>query len=119
MPNGALKNWVRLCAAIDGFRLKYHQWPTQVRMTEAQIDDIKSVFKPETYKKFESRIRLIAVEEITVTAEDEKGRQYDYAKSGFPKRKPRIDAASWLGVEPDIPARDVEIVIDCEPPSGT
>jgi hypothetical protein len=53
---------------------------------------------------------LVAVKEITVVAEDDTDRRYDYIKSGFPEKKPRIDAASWLGVKPDIPACDVEII---------
>ena len=30
MPNGADKNFVRLCAALNGFRLRYGKWPTRV-----------------------------------------------------------------------------------------
>ena len=102
MPNGIGKNWVRLCAAINGFRIRYRRWPTQIRMSEAQIDDVKSVFKADTFKKFESRIKLIADEEATVIAEDECGRQYNYGKEGFPRRKRGLDAETWLGIEPDM-----------------
>jgi len=28
MPNGDDKNWVRLCAALDGFFGRYGRWPT-------------------------------------------------------------------------------------------
>jgi hypothetical protein len=78
-------------------------------MPVPQIHDIKSVFKPETFKRLESRINLIADANASVVAEDESGRAYDYGKAEFPRKKPRHDAASWLGVEPDIPAWDVKI----------
>ena len=29
VPNGDDKNWVRLCGAIDGFRVKYVKWPSK------------------------------------------------------------------------------------------
>ena len=102
MPNGVGKNWSRLLIAVNGFLIRYRRWPTQVRMSEAQIDDIKSVFKPETYKELISRIKLIVDEEATVVAEDENGRQYDYGKESFPRKKRGIDSATWLGVEPDV-----------------
>jgi ADP-ribosyl-[dinitrogen reductase] hydrolase len=101
MPNGEGKNWVRLCAAINGFRMRYRRWPITVRMSQEQIEDVKSVFMPETFRRLTSRIQLVADEGITVVAEDGSGRQYDYGKEGFPKRKRGTDAVSWLGVEPD------------------
>ena len=116
MPNGVGKNWVRMCAAIDGFRVRYRSWPRQVRMSVRQIDDIKSVFKPETFKRLESRINLVAGANASVVAEDERGRAYDYGKAGFPRKKPRPDAASWLGVEPDIPLWDIKVVFVEEEP---
>ena len=85
-------------------------------MSQAQIDDIKSVFKPETFKKLESRIMLTADERAMVVAEDESGRRYVYGKEGFPRKKRGIDAATWLGVEPDIPPWDIEMILVKGPP---
>ena len=110
MPNGVGKNWSRLLIAVNGFRIRYRRWPTQVRMWQVQIDDIKSVFKPDTYEKLISRIKLIADEEATVVAGDESGRQYDYGREGFPRKKRGVDAATWLGIEPDVPPWDMEMI---------
>jgi hypothetical protein len=31
MPNGIDKNWMRMCAAINGFRARYQRWLVRVR----------------------------------------------------------------------------------------
>ena len=74
------------------------------------------MFKPETYQKLVSRIKLIADEEATVVAEDESGRRYDYGKEGFPRKKRGVDAATWLGIEPDVPPWDIEMILVKGPP---
>src|SRR5262249_16177409 len=48
MPNGHDKNWVRLCAAIDGFRVRYGHWPMRVRIFPISLADIRDhLFTPE------------------------------------------------------------------------
>ena len=37
MPNGIDKNWYRMCAAINGFRSRYSEWPTKIRLPEGAI----------------------------------------------------------------------------------
>ena len=37
MPNGYDRNWIRFCAAVDGFRMRYGRWPDRVRMPAGGI----------------------------------------------------------------------------------
>lgn len=101
MPNGYDKNWIRLCGAIDGFKVRFGQWPTKVLLPEAILNDLEeSIFTPQSMLRLREKIAFV-VEDVPIVAQDECGNQYSYGDEGFPKSKPRIDAATWLGVEPD------------------
>lgn len=100
MPNGWDKNWVRLCAAVNGFRARYGVWPTKVRMLPAILDDLRNhVFDPASYAQLESKLNLLG-DDADMVAEDEKGRNYSYGADGFTKDEPDIKAQDWLGVKP-------------------
>lgn len=102
MPNGADKNWVRLCAAIDGFRVKYGAWPTRVRIDPALLDDVRALFSPERWAVVEARVAFVLQERVAFQAEDDSGNlTYCYGAEGFPSRRPEPDANQWFGVEPD------------------
>jgi hypothetical protein len=99
MPNGADKNFVRLCCAIDGFRIRYKAWPTAVRLRAGIIADLRDhVLGVEAFAKVEAKVRLIPDEALMI-AEDVTGRAYDYEKNGPPSQEPDIRAQDWLGVE--------------------
>ena len=101
MPNGHDKDWVRLCAAIVGFRVRYGRWPTRVRMHGLSLDDLrKHVFSRPDFAKLERKIKLVADSEMGMIAEDDSGARYDYEKEGFPPLRPQPAAAEWLGVKP-------------------
>jgi len=110
MPNGYDKNWIRLCAAIDGFKVRYGHWPTKVLIHEDILFTLEEViFMPESMQKIRKKIILVVADE-PVVAQDEDGNQYSYGYEGFPKRRPKLNAAKWLGVEPDRPeGEDVEM----------
>ncbi|MEW6406383.1 MAG: hypothetical protein AB1649_31755 [Chloroflexota bacterium] len=97
MPNGIDKNWHRLCAALDGFRVRYGSWPTKIRLPEGAIEYL---FTKETYAKLEERLKLI-YDDSPYIAEDEAGQIYNYGQEGFPDEPPDIPAFEWLAVEPD------------------
>lgn len=99
MPNGHDKNWVRLCGAIDGFRLRYDRWPKRVRMYEASLRDFDFLFRPEDIDTIKSKVELFS-DEAGMIAEDESGAQYNYGEEGFPKVSPDVRAREWLGVSP-------------------
>ena len=102
MPNGYDKNWVRLCAAINGFRVRYNSWPTRVRMWKIIVEDLRdNLFTPESFAKLQVKLELVVDERAGHIAEDGRGRYYDYGNEGFSKSNPDIDASFWLGIEPD------------------
>jgi hypothetical protein len=103
MPNGHDKNWIRLCAAIDGFKNRFKHWPTKVLLPKDILYDLEEViFMPESMLNIREKITLVVADE-PVVAQDEDGNQYSYGDEGFPKRRPRFNAAAWLGVSPDRP----------------
>lgn len=105
MPNGHDKNWVRLCAAIDGFRVRYGRFPTRVRMFPECLGDIRDrLFTPEDFAQITAKIALIA-DDASMIAEDDAGGSYNYGDEGFPPQFPSPSASEWLGVRP-LPDKD-------------
>ena len=98
MPNGADKNFVRLCGTIDGFRVLYHAWPTAVRLREGVIKNLRHILGPEAFAKVKAKLRLVP-DEAFMVAVDEAGHAYDYEQLGFPEQQPDIHARDWLGVD--------------------
>lgn len=100
MPNGWGKNWVRLCAAIDGFRARYGAWPTRVRMFPATLEHLRNdLLDPRSFAQLESKIELVG-DEAPMVAEDDEGRSYSYGAEGFSEARPDVSAQEWLGVRP-------------------
>ncbi len=100
MPNGHDKNWVRLCAAIDGFRVRYGRWPTRVRIFPVSLANIRDhLFTTDDYTQIIAKVALIA-DEAAMIAEDDQGGSYNYGQEGFPNERPTPHAAEWLGVHP-------------------
>ena len=100
MPNGGDKNWVRLCAVIDGYRARYGVWPARIRMWSVIINDLRDhILTPESFAYLESKIDLVE-EGVGMIAEGEDDESYDYAAEGFTKIAPDIKTQDWLGIEP-------------------
>ena len=100
MPNGHDRNWVRVCAAVDGFYIRYGRWPTRVRLFPVTLADIRDhLFTPNDYARITSKVSLVP-DEAPVIAEDDSGASYSYGKEGFPKRRPSPSAEEWFGVFP-------------------
>ena len=100
MPNGESKNWIRFCAAIDGFRSRYGKWPTAVRVLDFFPDELKSVLSGSDHAKLLSKIKVIG-DNSPFIAVDESGNAYDYGREGFPNLKLNVRASEWLGVTPN------------------
>ena len=88
MPNGHDKNWVRFCAAVDGFRLKHGDWPTRLRVFPGALESLEALFSNEDFRRIQSIIALVADEEGSFIAEDDQGRQHNYGQVGFPPDRP-------------------------------
>lgn len=77
MPNGVVKTWVRFCAAVDGFYLEFGQWPTRVRTFPVALDDLRSLFRNESFYRITAKLKLVPGGSPFVT-EDEEGHAYSY-----------------------------------------
>ena len=102
MPNGEEKNWVRLCAAIDGFRLRFGKWPTVVCMDRVVYEDLQWMFSEQAFRALKDKVRLRVKRGATIAAEDGEGRVYDYGREGFPPETLEPSAHEWLGVCPQV-----------------
>ena len=77
MPNSHDKNWIRLCGAIDGFRVRYGHWPTRVRVLPGSLADLRDhLFAPGDYARIVEKVKLIA-DRVPMVAEDDEGRSYN------------------------------------------
>jgi predicted phosphoadenosine phosphosulfate sulfurtransferase len=107
MPNGWDRNWVRFTLTVAGFRSKFGDWPTTVRLSPDMLAHVRDMFSLQHFAALERRIRLTADDEIDSTAffraEDEDGHAYYYggAEVGVHLRA----AQRWLGVRPDNPQK--------------
>jgi hypothetical protein len=100
MPNGGDKNFVRLCAALDGFRGRYGRWPTRVVVHPVSLEDLREhVLGRAAYDSVTSKVALVAGD-AGFRAEDDDGNSYDYGKEGFPDSRLHPSAEEWLGVHP-------------------
>jgi hypothetical protein len=98
MPNGGDKNWIRLCAAIDGFRLRYDRWPSRIRLNPYSLEDLRYHILPIVeFARIEKQLKFISDEKAGMIAEDDTGAAYDYGNEGFPETRPDPDAREWLG----------------------
>jgi hypothetical protein len=99
MPNGADRTFVRLCGTLDGFRVAYDHWPTEVRLGRDSLKDLKHILSPESFAQVQSKVRLVGVKS-GFEARDEQGNVFDYSTQGFSGRPPEPTAEEWLGVHP-------------------
>jgi len=99
MPNGSDKNWVRFCAAIDGYRSRYEQWPSKVRLYSDVIRDLRIILGKDGFSALESKLKLIP-DDAPIIAEDEEGRKYSYGDEGFSYKDPDVSARDWLKIRP-------------------
>lgn len=98
MPNGNDRDWVRFCAAIDGFRSQFGRWPVRVRLFPDALLDIRDhILTPEGFAQVESRVELVPDDDASMIAEDDSGARYNYGQSGFPETPPDTSAMEWFG----------------------
>ncbi len=100
MPNGHDRNWVRFCAAVDGFRNRFGRWPSGVSLASRYVADLRGILGDESFRVIEEKLVLRVDERAHFVAEDEAGRKYDYSREGFSQDRPRPSAEEWLGVRP-------------------
>lgn len=85
MANGHDKNWVRVCAAVDGFRQRYGHWPLRVRLMPISLDDlVNNILTPDGFAVVSSKFELVGDEGAEMIAEGLNGKTYCYGTEGFP-----------------------------------
>ena len=97
MPNGHDKNFVRLCAVLDGFHEQYGRWPTRVRLHAGALEDLKSLFSAEDFAKLGSRIEFLPGDPGMIAEDDEGGR---YGGGVGQELSGHRLAPGYLGVKP-------------------
>jgi len=106
MPNGDDKNWVRVCAAIDGFRVRYGRWPKRVRVMPVSFDDLVGhVLTPIGFALVSSYVELVPQDEAAMIADDGTGAEYNYGLQGFPAGEADPPTRDWFGeavLRPDL-----------------
>ena len=84
MPNGDDATWVRVCAAIDGFRTRYGRWPTRVRLFAGALQNLQDhVLTPAGFEVVIGIVQLVADDQAPMVAEDATGESYNYGQEGF------------------------------------
>ena len=100
MPNGVDKNFVRLCAALNGFKVRYGKWPSRVVIHPISLEDLReNVLSPADFSTVNGKVSLVEGD-AGFRAEDDQRNSYDYEEEGFPDREPEPSAQEWLGVRP-------------------
>jgi hypothetical protein len=106
MPNGHGNNWVRVCAAIDGFRIRFGRWPKRVRLMPIAFVDLASdTLTPLGFALVSSYVELVPEEDAEMVAEDDSGAVYSYGHDGFPKGECDPPTRDWFGeaiLRPDL-----------------
>jgi hypothetical protein len=101
MPNGVDRTFVRFISCIEGFKTKFNNWPTKVRLGPSFINELKEVMDLEDYRKLTNNIMLIPDEsnphDGLYVAEDDEGNAYDLMQSGHPSGG--VDVLGWLDIK--------------------
>jgi len=100
MPNAKFNNWVRFCAAIDGFRSRYKRWPESIKVPKPFPDELERLLSEDELSLLASKIRIIE-DNSPYIAKDGAGNSYSYGDEGFSDETPDIRAQDWLDATTD------------------
>lgn len=101
MPNGEDKNWVRACAAMEGFFMRYGHWPTRLRFPRPAFEEFRQLFHPDVLQQFLARFEIV-IDDRFFAAESDGGRRYDYMVEGLPTGPLRCSAREHFGASPEM-----------------
>ena len=100
MPNGHDRGWIRLCGAVDGFRVRYGRWPTRILVSPNALDYFRDhLFTADDFARITAKVLLVP-REGAIIAQDDLGGTYNYEADGFPRKSPTPSADEWFGVCP-------------------
>jgi len=99
MPNGdEIKNYVRLCHAIDGFRAKHGAWPTKALLSEETRRDLEASLEGAALRRLRRMIPIESGKSVSVAGD--RRRVFHYGKDGWAQIDHRPRAEEWLGISP-------------------
>ena len=98
MPNGDDANWVRVCGAVDGFRVRYGRWPDRVCVSSALLTNLRDhVLTKAGLAVVESVFAILPGPEVRVIAEGGEGEAWNFGTEGFPSQNPDPRTRDWFG----------------------
>ena len=100
--------WVygRIHAVLTGYRLRYGEWPIEVRLSPIAFDVLRGCFDEAGWCGLASRLRVVRLADRgtrVLTATDGVDKRYDYWVDGAGYRRSVPDPEEWLGVVPSFP----------------
>ena len=99
MPNGGDRNWIRATLAMEGFRLKYGHWPSQLLVSRAMRADIEGLFEADDFEAVCEKIAFVD-SDVEFVVRDAAGNTYRYGETDFPSEMLDVTATEWLKVWP-------------------
>ena len=103
MPEAMDKNWFQIIVAINGFRARYGQWPTIIRLPRDVPDTLA---EGGLLVKLQQKVKL-QFDGSPFIAEDDQGRTYSVLSDGFLANSD-VDARIWLDLDSGrVPPREV------------
>lgn len=102
MANGDDKNWIRICVAVDGFRVRYGRWPTGVRLPPTYFENVVGhVLSPQGFAFVSNFLAIISDDELSeraaIIAIGESGSEFCYGEEANSNGPPEPLAYDFFG----------------------
>jgi hypothetical protein len=87
----------RMLETLNGFKDKYGHWPTKLRLSSGVLELLREKHLTAIgFRDLESKLQLITCKDERLTAEDDAGLAFNYAKDGWYGKRPARGADEWL-----------------------
>lgn len=91
---------IRVIQAINGFKIKYGIWPSNIYINAESLEAIKSHhLTPDGFRRLNGFININSTREIVVIAKGPSRRSFDYGLEEFDHKKIEIGIAELLGFD--------------------
>jgi len=94
------RNFIRLLAALDGFKERHGNWPPRVVVESRTLERLHEFLGDRFMREVQRKVEL-AAGPAGFRAEGNGGAYYDYGKEGFPDSRPTPSAQEWLDLPLD------------------
>lgn len=91
-------NLVRILQALDGFFARHRCWPSVISLcADCLVDLATHHLTPFGFFLLQSKVELRVIPEVSIIAQDDAGRTFDYGREGWTFENDGIPARVWLG----------------------